>query len=136
MKKSPPVINKLHQYFSISENPYIQTLRLLYNCQEFHIAKSKTLPMFIIEEFKSWGIMSRNKIIHLLSPQLKIDAFKLVMKQNTLALTKLILEIFEMTQDSDIFLEIIRCMIEKRQYKEVSQLFLYISYNIKWREML
>lgn len=65
-------------------------------------------------------MMSRNKIIHLLNPQLKIDAFKLVMKQNTLALTKLILEIYEMTQDSDIFLDIIRCMIEKKQYKEVS----------------
>ncbi|XP_018564099.1 exonuclease mut-7 homolog [Anoplophora glabripennis] len=121
LKKSPPVINKLHQYFSILENPYVQSLRLLYNCQEFHIAKSKTLPMFIIEEFKCWTLMSRNKIVHLLNPQLKIDAFKVVMKQNTLTLTKLIFEIYEMTQDSDIFLDIIRCMIEKKQYKEACQ---------------
>ncbi|KAJ8964085.1 hypothetical protein NQ314_005139 [Rhamnusium bicolor] len=99
---------------------FLAELKNMWNMQ-FHSAKSKTLPMFIVEEFKSWSTMSRNKIIHLLIPQLKIDALKLVMKQNTLALTKLILEIFEMAQDSDIFLDIIRCMIEKKQYKEACQ---------------
>ncbi|KAJ8924964.1 hypothetical protein NQ315_001129 [Exocentrus adspersus] len=121
LKKSPPVISKLHQYFTISEHPYVDALRLLYNCQDFHNAKSKTLPLFIIEEFKLWSTASRNKIVHLLTPQLKIDAFKVVMKQNTLALTKLILEIFEMVQDGDIFLDIIKCMIDKKQYKEACQ---------------
>ncbi|KAJ8954053.1 hypothetical protein NQ318_004358 [Aromia moschata] len=54
LKKSPPVINKLHQYLNASENPYVDVLQLLYNCQEFYSAKSKTLPMFVAEEFKNW----------------------------------------------------------------------------------
>ncbi|KAG5887939.1 hypothetical protein JTB14_003034 [Gonioctena quinquepunctata] len=77
--------------------------------------------MLIIEEFKNWSAASRNKIGHLLTFQLKIDAFKIAMKQNTLALTNMIFEVFELTRDSDRFLDVIRCMIQKKQFKEACQ---------------
>lgn len=76
--------------------------------------------MFLIEEFKRWSITYRNKIGHLLTSDLKIDAFKIITKQNIQSVTKLIFEIFEMAQDGDIFIDSIHCFIEKKQYKEVS----------------
>jgi hypothetical protein len=121
LKKSPPVINKLHQHFIVCENPYEQTVRLMYNCQEFNNAKSKSLPFFIIEEFKNWSTAYKNKIIHLLTPKLKIDVFKIISTQNTLNLTKLVVEVFEMAKEGEIFLDIIKCMIEKKRYKEACQ---------------
>ncbi|CAG9831594.1 unnamed protein product [Diabrotica balteata] len=121
LKKSPPVVSKLHIHFNNTDNPYTQVLRLLYNCQEFHNAKSKSLPMFIIEEFKIWSTMNRDNIKHLLVPQTKTDAFKLSLRQNTLALNKLLIDAFEMKQERDLFLSIIRCLIDKKQYKEACQ---------------
>ncbi|CAH1105749.1 unnamed protein product [Psylliodes chrysocephalus] len=121
LKKSPPVVSKLHMYFHTSDNPYIQVLRLLCSCQEFYNAKSKTLPMFIIEEFKVWSAISRNNIIHLLTHQLKMDAFKISLRQNSSTLTKLIIEVFEFKEERELFLEMIKCLIDKKQYKEACQ---------------
>lgn len=112
-------MSKLHQHFNMCLNPYEQCLKLIYNCQEFNNAKTKSLPFFIIEEFKGWKVANRNKIEHLLTPELKIDAFKIISMQNMLCLTKIVVEVFEMDKNGDIFLNIIRCMIEKRKYKEV-----------------
>lgn len=120
VKKSPPVISKLQNYFSSVENPYIEVLRLIRNCQEFYSAKSKTLPMFIMEEFATWCTSSSNSKVHLLTQQLKLDAFKLINKQNAQTLIKLVLDIFKMTEERDLFEGVVRCMIEKKQYKEVS----------------
>lgn len=119
VKKSPPVVSKLHQYFNLCGNAYEQTLRLMYNCQDFNNAKSKTLPFFIIEEFKVWTVMYRNKISCFLTPQLKIEAFKVISMQNVLNLTKLVVEAYEMAKDGEIFIDIVKCMIEKQKYKEV-----------------
>ncbi|XP_008191355.1 exonuclease mut-7 homolog [Tribolium castaneum] len=121
LKKSPPVVNKLHQYFHLCENPYEHTIRLMYNCQEFNSAKSKSLPFFIIEEFKIWLSVHRNKVVHLLTPKLKIDVFKIISKQNAQNLTKLVVDVYEMAQDGEIFLDIIKCMIERKRYKEACQ---------------
>lgn len=101
------------------ENPYEHTIRLMYNCQEFNIAKSKSLPFFIIEEFKNWLGTNRTKVAHLLTPKLKIEVFKVISKQNVLNLTKLVVDVYEMAQDGELFFDIIKCMIEKKRYKEV-----------------
>lgn len=75
--------------------------------------------MFIMEEFAAWSSSSDCKA-HLLTQQLKIDAFKLISKQNAQALLKLVLDSFKMTEEKDLFEGVVRCMIEKKQYKEVS----------------
>lgn len=119
MKKSPPVTSKLQNYFNSVENPYIEVIRLVRNCQDFYSAKSKTLPIFIMEEFATWCSLS-NSHLHLLTSQLKLDVFKLITKQNALGLTKLVMETFKMKEETSLFEEVIMCMIEKKQYKEVS----------------
>ncbi|VEN35646.1 unnamed protein product [Callosobruchus maculatus] len=121
LKKSPPVISKLHNYFAASANPFVDTLRLLYNCQDFHNAKAKTLPMFIIEEFKSWSTINANRISHLLTIELKIDVFKILLRQNSPTLTKLVVEVFRMVEDQDVFFNIIRCVNGRKKYKEACQ---------------
>ncbi|XP_050295800.1 exonuclease mut-7 homolog [Anthonomus grandis grandis] len=121
LKKSPQVISKLDLFFNNSPNPYEQFLKLLYNCQDFYCAKNKSLPMCLIEEFRRWSTNYRNKIGHLLTTELKIDAFKVVTKQSLPSVTKLVFEIFELAQESDIFVEIIKCFIDRKLYKEACQ---------------
>lgn len=94
-------------------------MRLLRNCQDFYSAKNKSLPMLIMEEFALWSSSPLSKP-DLLTPQLKIDAFKLVTKQNALPLTKLVFDSFKMLEEKHLFEEIVMCMIDKKQYKEVS----------------
>lgn len=133
MKKSPPVINLICNYFSHVENPYAQTLVLLYNCQDFHNAKNKTLPLFIVEEFKNWSATCRDNIIHLLTADVQVDAFKIISKQNSLTLTKLVMDAYEMAQHGDIFLTIIRCYIDNKQYKEVRPNKKVVLYTYFWK---
>lgn len=132
VKNSPPVISKLQNYFNSVENPYIEVLRLIKNCQEFHNAKSKTLPMFIMEQFSNWCASPSSKAAHLLTQQLKLDAFKLVTKQNAMVLIKLVFDAFKLTEEKELFMGIVMCMIDKKQYKEVSVicfLLLYLTYT-------
>lgn len=130
VKKSPPVTSKLQNYFNSVENPYIEALRLLRNCQDFSNVKSKSLPLFIMEEFATWCSSSLNKA-HLLTQQLKLDAFKLISKQNALALIKLVVEAYNMDGEKELFLGVVHCMIEKKQYREVSIMCQIILYCLK-----
>ncbi|CAG9770683.1 unnamed protein product [Ceutorhynchus assimilis] len=132
LKRSPPVVSKLENYLNNCINPYEQILRLLYNCQDFYSVKNKSLPMFLIEEFKTWSKTNRNKILCLLTKDLKIDAFKIITKQNVQSLTRLVVEIFEMAQDGDIFLDTIQCLTEKKQYKEACQYAAMLSLHNKF----
>lgn len=113
------MINKLHQFFNTCYNPYVQVLRLVYNCQEFSNVKPKSLPHFIIDEFRNWAATNRNGIVHLLTPQVKLDAFKVISKQNSTILKSIVIECFELKQDNEMFLDSVKCLIEKKQYREV-----------------
>ncbi|XP_060535311.1 exonuclease mut-7 homolog [Cylas formicarius] len=121
VKRSPPVVSKLEQYFGACADPYEQTLRLLNNCQDFFNAKNKSLPIFIAEEFRHWSRSRRDRIAHLLVPQIKLDAFKLITKQNFQGLTKLVFDSYEMAQHPHVFVDCLRCLIENKQYKEACQ---------------
>ncbi|CAG9858187.1 unnamed protein product [Phyllotreta striolata] len=121
LKKSPPVVSKLQTYYYNSDNAYIRMLKLVCNCQDFYNAKNKTLPMFIIEEFIAWSAINRSNIITFLTPQLKIDAFKISLRQNSASLTKLIIEVFEFKENNELFLDLIRCLIDKKLFKEACQ---------------
>ncbi|XP_066138244.1 exonuclease mut-7 homolog [Euwallacea fornicatus] len=121
LKHSPPVVSKLENFLNTSTNPYILFLKLLFNCPDFYSIKSKSLPMFLIEEFRRFVHKYRSNISSLLTPELKVDAFKIVVKQNTLSVIKLTVEVFEMAVDREAFLSSIRCLISKKQYKEACQ---------------
>lgn len=119
-------------YFNQCSNPYEGFLKLLYNSQEFYNANKKSLPLLLIEEFGSFATINRNKIAHLLTGELKIDAFKIITKQSVQSVTKMIIDIFEMVQDGALFVDSIRCLIQKKQYKEVTQYKInetYFSYK-------
>lgn len=77
--------------------------------------------MLLIEEFKNWSEANNQNLETLLTPQLQIDAFKLITKQNIQTVAKLIFEVFQMTKKGDLFLDSINCFIEKKQYKDVSR---------------
>lgn len=109
----------LHQRFEISANAYEEALRLMYNCLDFKNAKPKSLSYLVMEEFKAWSNLNRNKVYSLLNVDVKISAFNIVRQQSLFSLMKLVAEVYEMTADSDVFLDIIRHMIQEKQYKEV-----------------
>ncbi|XP_019766981.1 exonuclease mut-7 homolog isoform X1 [Dendroctonus ponderosae] len=132
LKKSPPVVSKLGNYFNQCSNPYESFLKILYNSQEFYNANKKSLPLLLIEEFGSFATINRNKIAHLLTGKLKIDAFKIITKQNVQSVTKMIIDIFEMVQDGALFVDNIQCLIQKKQYKEACQYAAMLSLHDKF----
>ncbi|KAK5640063.1 hypothetical protein RI129_010874, partial [Pyrocoelia pectoralis] len=121
LKKSPAVVNMLHQHFDQCDNPYEQALRLCYNCLDFKDAKPKTLAHFIMEQFGEWKRHTKRDITTLLSIDVKLSAFNVVKQQRSFILMKIVASVYEMVNDCDIFLECINCMIAEKQYKEASQ---------------
>lgn len=120
MKTSPPVIELIMNYYrQYQGNPYEQVLKLMFNCPNFYNSKPKSLPFFIVEQFKSFKQEQPHKLYGFLTDDLKFIAYKLMLKQSMSSLTKLVAEIFEMNSSSEIFLDLVNCMIDKKQYKEV-----------------
>ncbi|CAH0547599.1 unnamed protein product [Brassicogethes aeneus] len=136
LKNSPPVISKLHNYYNacynLNINPYVQELKLIFNCQDFYNIKSKTLPLFVIEEFKKWSTISRNKIIHFLTPQVQLDAFKVINLQNSYSVKKMVFECYEFYQSKDLFFNSITCMVERKQYREASYYAMLFKFHDKF----
>ncbi|KAL3284676.1 hypothetical protein HHI36_018827 [Cryptolaemus montrouzieri] len=94
----------------------------MYNCQDFHSAKAKSLPFFIIEQFNTFIIEHPSEKLHqYLTPRLKLEAYMLMLKQNTSALTKIVAETFEMASSREKFIDLVKCMISKKKYKEACQ---------------
>lgn len=120
----------LYQHLDLVENPYEEALKLMYNCLDFKYAKSKSLSFTIMEEFKVWSLMSRNKIIHLLTVDVKITAFNVVRQQSQFGLMKLVADTYEMITDCDIFLDIVKQMIRDKQYKEVRVLLIFVGVHV------
>lgn len=125
VKKSPSVVHMIHQQFDNCKNPYEQVLRLIYNCLDFKYSKPKSLSFLIVEEFKTWVNAHKSAICHLLTQDVKISAFNIVQQQNLFSFKKLIADIYEMAKDCDIFLDIIKGMIQEKQFKEVGISFIY-----------
>ncbi|KAF5282251.1 hypothetical protein FQR65_LT14383 [Abscondita terminalis] len=121
LKKSPAVIDMLHQHFDQCDNPYEQALRLTYNCLDFKDAKPKSLAYLIMEQFGEWKNSMNRNINSLLTIHIKISAFNAVRQQRSFELMKLVALVYEVAEDCDIFLECISCMISEKQYKEASQ---------------
>ncbi|KAK4873175.1 hypothetical protein RN001_015204 [Aquatica leii] len=121
LKKSPAVINMLHQHLDQCDNPYEQALRLTYNCLDFKDAKPKSLAYLIMEQFGEWKNSTDKDINQLLTVHIKISAFNTVRQQRSFELMKLVAMVYEVAEDCDIFLECINCMISEKQYKEASQ---------------
>ncbi|XP_045462079.1 exonuclease mut-7 homolog [Harmonia axyridis] len=122
LKTSPPVIELIMNYYrQYQGNPYEQVLKLMFNCPNFYNSKPKSLPFFIVEQFKSFKQEQPHKLYGFLTDDLKFIAYKLMLKQSMSSLTKLVAEIFEMNSSSEIFLDLVNCMIDKKQYKEACQ---------------
>lgn len=110
----------LYQRFDTCMNPYEEALRIMYNCLDFKNAKPKSLAFLVMDEYRLWVQSNKSKVYHLLTREIKISAFNIVRQQNLFSLMKLVSEIYEMPNDSDLFLDIIYYMISEKQYKEVS----------------
>lgn len=118
-RKSPNVTAMLRQRFNSSANPFEEAIRLIYNCLDFKNAKPKSLSFLIMEELKSWKVECSADVSHFLSKEVKLSAFNIVRKQSLFALMKLVADVYEMGTDCDIFLDVIKHMVEEHQYKEV-----------------
>lgn len=114
----------MNHYRQYEGNPYEQVLRLMYSCNDFFNAKPKSLPFFIVEEFRSFKQEQKSRLNYFLTPDIKLTAYKLMLKQNVSSLTKYVAEVFEMVASNEIFINLVKCMIDKKQFKEVRSIHL------------
>ncbi|XP_043463266.1 exonuclease mut-7 homolog [Leptopilina heterotoma] len=121
-KKSQGVTKTLTDYFETAPNPYLSTLRILVNTNDFSHSKTKSsLSFTIMEDFSKWIAPQKDNFKECLEVDLKIAAFKLVSKQKNLQLVKIVAETYEFTSCNGLFYEIIEAMICDKKYKEAAQ---------------
>ncbi|XP_031776933.1 exonuclease mut-7 homolog [Nasonia vitripennis] len=121
-KKSVGVTQTLCEYFETAPNPYLSTLRILVNCNDFyHIKTRSSLTFTVIEEFTKWITPCKDKYKNCLVTDLKIAAFKLVSKQKNMQLMKMVAEVYEFHTESRIFIGFIQDLLIEKKFKEAGQ---------------
>jgi hypothetical protein len=73
-----------------------------------------------MEEFSRWTENKEIELKQCLTTDLKHEAFSLATQQRNLSLTKMVFMIYQLKDDKKLFVERIRELVSRRQYKEVS----------------
>lgn len=73
-----------------------------------------------MEEFSRWTAHKEIELKQCLTADLKHEAFSLATQQRNISLTKMVFMIYHLRDDKELFVEPIRELISRRQYKEVS----------------
>ncbi|XP_076248872.1 exonuclease mut-7 homolog [Calliopsis andreniformis] len=121
-KKCDVINDMLTDYFNSAPNPYLSTLRIVANASDFkQIKVNSSLSYTVIEEFAKWLEPRKDLYEHLLVTDLKLAAFKLIIKQNNMQFIKLVANTYEFVQHRAEFLHIIEDLIKEQKYKEVAQ---------------
>lgn len=117
-KKSQTVRSQLHHFFSSIEDPYFVLLAVIVNCNEYKDCKPKTLPYYIVEEFKLW---SREGNKRNCAQRSKMIAFCIGTQQKNQQFMNLIIETYEIVTENVKILPLIQNMIKQGHYKEAHQ---------------
>lgn len=73
-----------------------------------------------MEEFSRWTANKQADLKHFLTPHIKREAFILGTQQRNSILTRMVFSTYQLIDDKELFLEPIRELVSRRQYKEVS----------------
>lgn len=120
-KKSDGVTKILHEYFASAPNPYAATLHVMFNCEDIHQSKASSLAYTVMEEFSRWTANKETELKQCLTEDLKHEAFSLATQQRNISLTKMVFRIYQLKDDKELFVEPIRELISRGQYKEACQ---------------
>ncbi|KAF7988726.1 hypothetical protein HCN44_001299 [Aphidius gifuensis] len=121
-KKSPAVTETLFTYFDTAPNPYESALRILANTSDFNnIKTSASLALTVVEDFQKWLLNHKEKHRQCLVPKLKEVAFKIVMKQRSFQLFKLVTQAYEFEADKEMFIPYLEKMIDENKFKDACQ---------------
>jgi hypothetical protein len=73
-----------------------------------------------MEEFSRWTADKEAELKEFLTVDLKHEAFSLATEQRNVSLTKMVFRIYQLKDDKELFVERLRTLISRRDYKEVS----------------
>jgi hypothetical protein len=88
-----------------------------------------------MEEFSRWTANKEANLKHFLTPHTKFEAFTVGTQQRNTTLTRLVFSTYHLIDDKELFVEPIRNLVSRKQYKEVSpenilwHLFMCLSFN-------
>lgn len=87
-------------------------------CGPFYKQKTeKSLAFFIMNAFSKW--IESSELSHMLTNDIKKDAFDLIKKQTNFRLTALVVKTYKITDLKELFLDYIKSLLEKGNYVQV-----------------
>ncbi|XP_050424575.1 exonuclease mut-7 homolog [Adelges cooleyi] len=119
-KKSRILSDTLQNYFESSQNPYVSLLKLVNIILGDRIkGKATTISHTIFEEYYNWIKHKENNYTHILTDNLKSQAYKLVLdKQMCLNTMNVMIKIFKCNMSLDLMTELIGETIRQQKFKE------------------
>jgi len=91
-----------------------------------------------MEEFSRWTANNKADLKHFLMPHIKYEAFTLATEQRNTILTRMVFSTYHLIDDKELFVEQIKHLVSRNQYKEVSpeiilwHLFMCLSLNFSY----
>ncbi|XP_025200796.1 exonuclease mut-7 homolog [Melanaphis sacchari] len=130
-KQSKVLTDTLRSFFKFSPNPYASLLELINIISEDRLkGKANTMANTITEEFYQWIKCNESEYEHVLTDELKIRAFKMVLdKKISFNTINSIVKIFKCNTRLDYMEELIRESIKQKKFKEAC--YASMSLNIQ-----
>ncbi|XP_017880434.1 exonuclease mut-7 homolog [Ceratina calcarata] len=121
-KKCDFITKKLTDFFERACNPYLSTLQVLVNTSDFkYIKTNSSLGFTVVTEFDKWLEPNKEMYKEFLVLDLKIATFRLIIKQRNIEFIKVVAATYELAEDKEEFINIIKDIIQEKKYKEAAQ---------------
>lgn len=121
-KKCDFITTKLTDFFRRAYNPYLSTLQVLVNTSDFkYIRINSSLAFTVITEFAKWLEPVKEMYKEFLVLDLKIATFRLIIKQRNMEFVRVVAATYELAEDKEEFVNIIKDTIQENKYKEAAQ---------------
>lgn len=118
--------------FEESSNCYLTALDLMLNSPDFHKVKSSGIAYKIMVIFQKW-INERKENYHdLLTLEMKAKALHLVLEQRNRSLISIICEIYQISEDKDKLIFIVKHLIKNQQFTEAALCIIILNLQDKF----
>lgn len=122
VKKSPVLTNVIQQFYHSSPNPFVHGLMFFANASDHPNPKSNSFAYTILEELSNYKKTTNARAACFLDDNTKMVAFNFLKKSGQITAFKLVVDTFELTSASQLFVPEIRELLSAKHYKEAGQI--------------
>lgn len=120
-KKCEALHRMLQHHFESVGNPYESALILVRLSPDYNLSRPNGLSFTVIEQFSNWIRFRNINYAHCLKESTKHEAFQVASRQRSKNISKVIVDVYQLKQEKNLFIKPLYDMLQLHMYKEVCE---------------